>query len=630
MYNMGRFWTERPRVYPMSTRTISRLLVLASYTPVLLAALAVGCTPVEGDSETNVTDSATGEESTAGPTTTTSESDSGDASASTTTEPGSETEPCEPGCNAGVWDDCVEQPVFCQHGCGDVGCYEVCTPGETQCNGDTVEVCNEQGEGFEESETCDGLMGLTCHEGVCTGLCAGLELNNDNSGCDFYPTVTANIIDDAEFRFAVRVANSGAEDVTTVIHRNGIQLKEQLVPVGKAITIELPWVPELKATEDWEYSRVVEAGAYRLRSTGPVIVYQYNANGGGEGADDAESNDASMLLPAHRLATDYFVSSYPSWPDPNSGLLMPGFYTITALHDSTYIELTSLGGQVVARPGAGVNFLGEGQLVLNRGDVLEVFSGGSENEPGTLSGTRIEADQPVQVIAGHMCAGVPLGDDTCNHLEESMYPADLLGKYHLVVPPLSLDQQPHLQEVHVLATMSGTTIEVNDEEVASNLDAGQTVVLPVGSEPTLVSGTKPISVAQFVVSPKPGETGGPAMLIAQSLEIYNDSQAFVAPAGYDDVFVDVFVASEAPPNVDLSVPMESVNEGYTNIVANYWYQRYRVDPMYYDLLHTVTTISQHVFVSVYGESTRGSAWYPAGVQSPSPDPGELPVVRLIR
>ncbi len=644
MYNMGHFRTERPRVYPMFSRIRSRLFVLASRTPVLLAALAVGCVDPDPPEPTDsgTTDSDTGEP-TAGPTMSDSgEGSSSDSASSTTTESETESETdtdtttdgttsdvCTPMCVGDSYDDCQGEPEPCEIGCGSNGCFEVCVPGETICTGDTVEVCNEDGDGWEFDKVCDEWIGLACENGVCTGSCAELPGTNAQ-GCEFYPTVTANIIDDAEFKFTVQVANPQPVSVEVAVHHGDSLIEGPFeIPPNATQTIVLDWNTELKATEDWEYSRVVENGAYRLRAKAPVLVYQFNAEGGGEGADSAESNDASLLLPTNLLETSYHVMSYPSWPDPNSNLLMPGFYAVTAIHDGTYVDLSTFGADVVARPGAGVGMNGEGGVMLQRGDVLEVFSGGTLNAPGHLSGTRVEATKPVQVIAGHMCTGVPLNADTCNHLEESMYPAAYLGKDYLVVPPATdgnLDTARE-QEVHILAVEDETTIWIDEDPMFVDVAAGQTIVLPPSVEPHRIHSNHTIGVQQFMRSPAPGEPGAPSMLHTQRIPTTSTKYYFAPPLGYDHVFVDILVAGKDPHDVmtEGAILTDFVQVGDQDL----WYTRYEIPPNLYHAANSFYSISLFSVV-VYGESTRGSAWYPAGLKYTSGQPGPWPPERYTR
>jgi len=94
---------------------------------------------------------------------------------------------------------------------------------------------------------------------------------------------------------------------------------------------KLPWVDDLKACEAYGVlecgnpqrgSALARGGAYHLRSTGPVTVYQYNPLDYGLASLGCSSetldgcsftNDASLLLPASAMTGRYYASSWENW-----------------------------------------------------------------------------------------------------------------------------------------------------------------------------------------------------------------------------------------------------------------------------------------------------------------------------
>jgi len=617
---------------------------------VLLAALAVGCVPGDDTSSTETASETTGTmDTSAGPTSydTSSESDSepggSDSTGSTTIDP-TDTETttimCEPMCVDDAWDDCDEpEPQPCEFGCDDeVGCLPGCTPGEVKCLGDNIVECKDGV--FEVIENCDPMMGFSCEEAACTGPCEPSALtDNTNEGCDFYPTVTANILDSEGTAFAVRVANTANYPAEIQIHRGQNLVLSGQVESKAVRTFVLPWIPELQATDNWSASRVVEDGAYRLRASQPVVVYQFNAQGGSLGPDDTESNDASMLLPVHILDTDYTVVSTQSWPDPNSEMLLPGFYAVTATEDNTEVMLDTPGA-VVAHPGDGVSPDGTGVVSLDAGDVLEVFSSGTNNNPGDLTGTRVLATKPVQVIGGHMCSGVPTpGDNTCNHLEETILPPTWLGIEYLVVPPATggAVDNAREQEVYIVAMEDGTNIEVKpDLGVWDNVKAGQKIVVPLTNQAMVVSSSKPVSVFQVMASPGAGDWGGPAMLQVHPIPNWSANVEFALPEGYEHVYVNLLVkhGGDMQPKVNLKGygggQETEIKLGYTHFQdTDLWYQRYKLSPADVEKVLILGSMAQ-ISVSVYGESVRGSAWYPAGLKLHNGGNDGLPKLGMLK
>src|SRR5690606_17898257 len=153
--------------------------------------------------------------------------------------------------------------------------------------------CNDSGTGFDIVDTCDSLQGLACdpNAGACVGTCAGLGLSY--IGCDYYPTVLQQ--NDGyntapAHEFAVAVSNTSNQAATVTITRGANMVSQVMVAPTSVQLVSLPWVNEL--TKGNATAKVVD-GAYRLRSTQPVTVYQYNP------LKASYSNDASLLLPVN-------------------------------------------------------------------------------------------------------------------------------------------------------------------------------------------------------------------------------------------------------------------------------------------------------------------------------------------
>lgn len=72
-------------------------------------------------------------------------------------------------------------------------------------------------------DDCDPVQGMSCDEsiGMCQGACAPQNLGKSYLGCDFYPTVTANPVDN-NFHFAVAIANSTDELASITIEGGGL------------------------------------------------------------------------------------------------------------------------------------------------------------------------------------------------------------------------------------------------------------------------------------------------------------------------------------------------------------------------------------------------------------------------
>ena len=62
------------------------------------------------------------------------------------------------------------------------------------------------------------------------------------------------------------------------------------------------------------------------------------------------------------------------------------------------------------------------------GDVAVIVG----DRAGDLSGSLIEASGPVAVFVGHDCTQMPIGRQACDHLEEQLFPLEVLGREYVV------------------------------------------------------------------------------------------------------------------------------------------------------------------------------------------------------
>ncbi len=479
------------------------------------------------------------------------------------------------------------------------GCA-TCVPGQAQCNGDTVEVCDPNGSMFVPTETCDPLQGQVCDAqlGQCSGACSQGALGLSYIGCDYYPTVTQQhdgYNTSPKDDFAVAVANTSGSTATVTVTRGANTVDTFDVTPGDVVVRVLPWVNEL--TKGNGPSVVVADGAYRLRSTQPVTVYQYNPIGA------TTTNDASLLLPVNAWGKTYVVGAWPQWSS------YPGFYAVVASQDGTIVDLSpsATGGNVKA--GGGVASNGTGQVMLDQGDVLEVMS-----QSGDVTGTRIDADKPVQVIGGHECTDVPLNIGACDHLEEAIIPLDALAKEYFVVPPVhpSNANAEKAQIVRIVATEPNTTLAFDpDQPVNKTLtNAGDYLEIAMSTAAYRVSADKKILVLQYMVGQAAGYgLSDPAMVQGIPAEQFRQDYLFHAATNWAANYVDVI----APDGANVTVDGVPVSMGaWKSIGATGWSYAHVTLSNAGTGNHTVSA-DQGVGITVYGVQNYGSYWYPGGL-----------------
>jgi hypothetical protein len=504
------------------------------------------------------------------------------------------------------------QPV-CVDG---IGCL-ACAPGTGSCDGETGTFCRGDGSGFA-SEACDPVQGMLCNHdtGRCDGACGLAALGQSYIGCDYFPTVTANVADSAVFHFAVTVSNTSKLPAAVTVTRGLATIAAVMVAPHSVEVVILPWNEALKGPTSaylapFPGSIAVAQGAYRLRSTQPVTVVQWSPLEYQSGGELSYSNDSSLLLPATTWTGTYRVAARHHFKSAS------GFYAVTAREDGTTVTVTpGPGGGIVKSGIAGIGTDGSGQVLLDAGDVIEVVTDGAENpaDPDDVTGTLVSADKPVQVIAGHQCTYVPDEIGACDHLEESMFPYETLASKYLVAAPLSPSGDGSLkpERVRIVATQAGTTLTYDPPQpgAPAAIDlAGGWVEVPDTLATFQVSASHPVLVAQYMEGQElSGGAGDPSLSLAVSPSQYRTSYLFHAPPSYASNYVNITAAVGAQVFLDGQlVPAESfAPTGNTGFAVSR-------QALYTAGSGAHTASSSAPFgITVYGYGQYTSYWYPGG------------------
>ena len=533
------------------------------------------------------------------------------SSGSSTGEP-----PCPQGtvlCEGGVAKVCdgvggFESEEACPKECAPgLGCVE-CIPGTGMCNGDVASLCDDEGSGYLDS-VCDGVQGITCDAGQCVGACAPNSLGTSYIGCDYYSVVTPNVVG-TNFTFAVVVSNVSAEDADITVTRGAMNVLTDKVPANTVKVIALPWVSELKAGDN---TKVVADGAYRIRSTRPVTLYQYSPLEYNKNGQFSFTNDASLLMPTNVWGLDTLAIAR------NTLNGLPGLYSVVARADNTQVTVAPSATGGVVRAGAGVAANGSGVVVLNEGDVLQVLSGVGGGEPNTpdkadITGTRVTSDKPVMVLGAHNCTYIPFNSCCCDHLEEVNLPVDNLAKEYIVTTPFVKppNQNPVIKArmVRIVATTDGTALTYDPPQngaPALLAKAGDYAEISTDKDFKVTADFK-IAVSEYLLSQQAGNnTGDPAMTIAVPTAQYRSDYSFHAPTNYEANFVNI----TAPVGAAITLDGQPV-AGFAPIGATgFAVARVQLSNAG-DGNHSLTG-DQPFGVQVYGYGQYTSYWYPGGL-----------------
>jgi hypothetical protein len=511
-----------------------------------------------------------------------------------------------------------------------------------------------------------GVDGLTPETGVSIAdpkTCEEAALGRSYVGCEYWPTVTPNPVWSI-FDFAIVVGNTTEfEANVTVTGPDGFS-KTAKIPALSLVKIYLPWVKELKGpdsggpdqaapnctdipTPQVQASVTKKAGAFHLVSTRPVTVWQFNAleykpAGGPSGKDWSScpgnqycirtlgpagcfsyTNDASLLLPTNTLTGNYRVTGLRSFVYSGQGQ-SGAFVAITGTEDETVVHVKTSkttkivgGGDVSAMTGKGdISFyLGKGDVAIVRADPTP----SSDIPISDLSGSLVQADKPVQVITGVPCTYNPASDPACDHVEESVLPAETLGKRYIVAVPTRPDGKLAGHVVRLYGNVDDTALTYDPEpppRAPTIINAGDVIDLGVVDEDFVVSGTNEFAVGSFMLAGKTVDPdleekerrGDPSESFFAATEQFRKKYVVLAPDDYDVSYAQI----TAPKDATLTLDGEPVTlTGTSAFAAGFVVQRVKLGPGK-NGAH-VLLASQPVGLQVMGYGKYTSYQYPGGL-----------------
>ena len=327
-----------------------------------------------------------------------------------------------------------------------------CQKDRLRCSADRDATERCDGVTWQKVDKCKLEAGEQCQDGVCKSACE--LVTRGNVGCSFYPVNLWStsmvgklgiVVTNTSDRLTATVT---LEDATGVIETQTIPPAKMGDPQGGMAIFRLDHGRnKLTGTE-------LAKKGFHLSSTAPVAVYQFHPID----AATVFSGSATLLLPEHVMAKNYFVMSYTYnaelMTSPPQG---QGFVAVVGLQDGTLVEVTS---PVATSPAPGVAGLKPGETLkkfLNRYEVLEVVQTNSRED---ISGATVKASAPVAVFGGAGGVSVPYSAVGGNHFGVQMFPLETWGKKYLAAKVKQRNSSDK-DYYRIVASLDGTQVTLS-------------------------------------------------------------------------------------------------------------------------------------------------------------------------
>lgn len=355
--------------------------------------------------------------------------------------------------------------MVCPDACvPDKGCAK-CVPDALQCVGNEVHACSADGSNYDQVvETCDVLNGQACSNGKCTSACILASDQPSNVGCEFW-AVDLDQFDllnnPANAPWGVALSNAGQSKAHVVIELNTAPYGQAPVPQvvwendvlpGELFTPALPTREvdcSVKPGDAKAPGTCLSSNAYRITSSAPIVVYQFNV------FENAYSNDASLLIPTTGLGQIYRIINWPAGHPVQIGSFPVdrSYITVVGTKPNTQVKVKPTwkirGNAPIAATPAGTEIV----ATLGPFDVLNLETDDATlaeimNNPSAtdLTASVVTSDKPIAVFSGVELTGAPgtavdiptypgwMEGDTCclDHLEDQMFPVESVGSRYVI------------------------------------------------------------------------------------------------------------------------------------------------------------------------------------------------------
>ncbi len=483
---------------------------------------------------------------------------------------------------------------------GGGGGTTICSNGNL-CVGNAVHACDENNQAGALIETCDTAAGEVCSNGACRKGCEVAEEFPSNLGCEFYAVdldLSDGVSDPGGGPWGVALANAGQSPALVTIEKDDAPLGSPSAPSivfqgtiepGDLAEVTMPTreVDCAVTPGDWYApGTCLSRNAFRITSTSPIVVYQFN------NLTHGYSTDASLLLPTTSLGRKYRVLGWPTahsfkvpFPipgDPWADLVQRAYVTIVGTVANTQVTVHP-SWRIKGNPPIPATPKGQSlTMTIGPFEVLNLESDDATLEEclqmstppycADMTGTIVEASEPVVVFSGTEQSGIGLPHDAekppswtedkgcCNqHLEEQLLPIESFGKNFIVTrsalrsnPQFTWWEEPDILRFMGVAAPAEVTTNLPAPLDKFTLQPGE-VRETYSDKNVVVSSTEPIAVAQFLLSQdyvEPQPKGDPSFTVFPAIEQARTEYVFLALKEWDEHWVVIATEKTTEITID--------------------------------------------------------------------------------
>jgi gliding motility-associated-like protein len=427
------------------------------------------------------------------------------------------------------------------------------------------------------------------------GMPEGIAQNLSTEGDDFWVGFMENWLQDVNnpiiLEIYISADDSTRAHISMPLKESAFQAIDTLVLPDQTVRIVIP--TELAMSMS---SNVVESRGVHITTDRDVSVYAMNKR--------QYSADMTVILPTYTLGNDYVVISHWEDGNRNNNANSDAEFLILGIEDNTQLQIVpsyyTKGGNQPGQPF---------EITLNKGQTYQVKAAGD------LTGSTVQAIansesecKKFAVFAGNMYTKVGECDhpDGHDHLYAQMYPKYTWGNEYITV---DFNTRINGDHVKVIAAENNTGIYLNGNLVNTLMKGGYLFLKELDGV-NAISGSKPISVAQFSRSQACDNTRGDPFVI-----LINPNQQVLKK-------ITFFAPSIATiENYNLSIVTKTSDVATVvldNLNISYFFYEVPGNPEYsYAKVsigagnHTLTS-SEGLIAYVYGYGWNESFGYPTG------------------